>query len=144
MSERPTRAKRAPRAPDEPENLSANTRYDDAWFNKRWPGVGSELTDQQKRDKEKVRLWKEGQVQKEIDDARCNECKKKTVSDPANPIIICNECVGGALHFSCTKFTLKAIPGEDEDVSYSWPVILAPECSDGSFTSPSIDTFNVS
>ncbi|CAN0431662.1 unnamed protein product [Ectocarpus sp. 12 AP-2014] len=109
------RAKRAPRAPDEAENLSANTRYDDAWFSKRWPGVDSKLTDQQKRDKEKVRLWTEGEKQKKIDDARCQECKRKTAPDPDNPIIVCDGCDGGALHFRCTKkFPLEAIPGEKD------------------------------
>ena len=56
------------------------------------------------------RDWKEGEEKKEIDDARCSACKKKTASDPDNVIIICDGCVGGALHFRCTKFPLKAIP----------------------------------
>lgn len=98
-------------------------RYDDAWFNKRWPEAGSELTDQQKRDKEKVRLWKEGEKQKEIDDARCSGCKKKT-GQVGDPIVLCDDCGGkGARHFTCMEPRPDTIPGEDDDVSFSWPVI---------------------
>ena len=62
--------------------------------------------------------------QKEVDDARCSECKQKTAPDPDNPIIICDGCVGGALHFLCAKkFPLEAIPGEEDEVRSPCPII---------------------
>lgn len=84
----------------------------------------SNLPDEERKEREAHfeevhRLWKEGEEKKQIDDARCSASNKKTAPDPDNPKIICNGCVGGALHFRCTKFPLKAIPGEDEDVSSS-------------------------
>ena len=101
-------------------------RRDEAWCKKMKLTV-SHLPDEKREAREACfeeisRVWYEGEKKKEIRDARCSACNKKTVSDPDNPIIICDGCVGGALHFRCTKFPLKAIPGEDEDVSSSSPV----------------------
>lgn len=60
-----------------------------------------------------VEAWKAGQEKK----ASCNECKRKT-PEVGNPILLCDGCDNGALHFPCTKkYPLKTIPGEDDEVS---------------------------
>ncbi|CAM9687905.1 unnamed protein product [Pylaiella littoralis] len=114
--ERPKRNKKPPRASDETEDMSAKTRYDDAWFNEKWPLLdGSELTEQQKKEKEKVRLWKEEQKQREIDDARCRKCKKKT-TQLGEPIVFCDDCGGkGARHFMCMNPQPDTIPDEEDE-----------------------------
>lgn len=97
---------------------------DDAWYEKRDKECWSELpeperTIQRDMGKEQVKAWKAQQQQQADEAVSCLKCKD-LVSLEDNPILLCDGCTEGALHFLCTEPQLKSLPSDDEDVSSCW------------------------